>query len=215
MKKYTFIAIFIFAIIAFSSASIFAQTDDLKFDSALAADFSKGMSGDADTLKNATDRAEKILAANPQDARTLVWLGAATLTRSGKYFMSGNFAEGGKNWKEGRRKMDEAVTLDGENVEILMTRGSTYLTASKQFPVKEEAQKILQLGIGDYEKVAANSKFSKFPENMRSQVLNGLANGYERLSNKEKAKTCYQRLSAEATGEIQANAVKWLAEHQD
>lgn len=215
MRKFTYIAIFIFAIISIGSVSIFAQTENLKFDDALAADFSKGMSGDATSLERAMLRGEKILAANPNDAQTLVWMGSATLARSGQLFMSGNLSEGGKNWKEGRRKMDEAVALDGANVEVLMTRGRTYLTASKQFPIKEEANNILKLGVGDYEKIVADKNFSHFPERMRSSVLSGLAESYERLGDNQKAKSFYQNLSTEATGETKANALKWLADHQN
>lgn len=215
MKKYTFIAIFTAAVIGIFAASAFAQNDNLKFDSELAADFSKGLSGDAASLERATRKAEQILAANPKDAQTLVWLGAATLSRSGQYFMAGNFSEGGKNWKEGRRKMDEAVALDGANIDVLMTRGTTYLAASKQFPVKEEADRILKLGVSDYEKAAADKNFAHFPAAMRSEVLSGMADGFERLGDEAKAKGSYQILSSEATGETKEKAVKWLSAHQN
>lgn len=215
MKKYIHIAILICAAIGIGSVSIFAQSDNLKFDSELAADFSRGMSGDAVSLERATQRAGKILAANPQDAQALVWLGSATLARSGQFFMAGNFAEGSKNWKEGRREMDEAAALDGANIEVLMTRGTTYLTASKQFPVKQEAANILKLGVGDFENVVSNPQFSHFPETTRSRVLLGLADGYERLGDTAKAKTSYQALSTGAAGESKEKAVKWLADHQN
>lgn len=215
MKKYTFIVIFVFAVISSGAVSIFAQTGGLKFDEALAADFSKGMDGDAASLERAVQKAGEILAANPKDARTLVWLGSAMLSRSGQFFMSGNYTEGGKSWKDGRQKMDEAVSLDGANTEVLMTRGTTYLSASKQFPVKEEANNILKLGTSDYEKITADPNFANFPANLRVKVWSGLAESYERLGDKQKAKTYYQNLSAGATGEPQEKAVKWLADNKD
>ena len=157
MKKYTYIAT-LFAIILFVTASNFAQTDAPKFDNELVSDFSKGMGGDEASLERAMAKAEKILAANPKDARTLVWLGTANLAQSGKVFMSGDIMNGGKLWAEGRKKMDEAVAVDSENPEVLLVRGSTYLNASTKYPFKEEADAIFKLGKSDLDKIITSTE---------------------------------------------------------
>jgi hypothetical protein len=154
MKKHPYIAK-LFAIILFASATVLAQNTTPKFDDELRSEFSKGVQGDSASLETAIAKAEKILAANPKDAQTLVWLGSATLAQSGKAFMAGNFAEGGKLWAEGRQKMDKAVSLDGENLEVLFVRGSTYLNASTKYPIKAEADELAKLGKSDLEKIIA------------------------------------------------------------
>lgn len=205
MKKYTSIVTLIFAIICISTISTFAQT----FES-LQKDFDAGMQGDTKAFESAMKQSEELLVKNPKDAEILVLRGSATLFQSGQAFQTGNFGEGGKLWAKGQTEMDEAVKLSPNNVKVLMTRGSTYLSASKQFPVKEEADRLLKIGVGDFEKIVADKNFDKFPESLRTDVLAGLADGFDRSKDKEKAKIYYLRLSTEATGKIKEKAVKWL-----
>ena len=209
MKKYTSIAA-LFAIILFGSASVFAQT----FES-LQKDFNAGMSGDTKAFEKAMKQSQELLAKNPKEAETLVLHGSATLFQSGQAFQTGNFGEGGKLWQKGQAEMDEAVKLSPENVNVLMTRGTTYISASKQFPVKEEADRLLKIGVGDYEKITSDKNFKQFPEGLRSQILLGLAEGYERMKDTKKARGFYQILSTEATGKNQENAVRWLEKNKE
>jgi hypothetical protein len=197
MKKYTYILTVLFTIIYTASTITFAQTETPKFDAELVSDFSKGMGGDDASLEKAFKKADQILAANPKDAQTLVWLGSAILANSGKKFMSGNIPEGGKLWKEGRTKMDEAVKIDGENLEVLIVRGQTYLSASQQFPVKEEADKLRTLGTADLEKIITltEGKTDEKPFGIRQQAIKQFVNFYTKTGDKEKAEI-YQKMLA-------------------
>lgn len=197
MKKYTFITSLI-AIMLFVTASGFAQTETPKFDNELITDFSKGMGGDDSSLERAMAKAEKILAANPKDARTLVWMGAATLAKSGKVFMTGDFMAGGKMWAEGRKKMDESVALDGENLEVLIVRGSTYTNASTKYPFKEEADEIFKLGKSDLDKIIASTegKADEKSKGIRSQAIKRFIKYYSETGEKEKTETYKKMLTA-------------------
>ncbi len=197
MKKYTYIAT-LFAIILFGSVSIFAQTETPKFDNDLMAEFNKGMQGDSASYDRAMVKAEKILAANPKDSQTLVWSGSATLAQSGQAFMSGNFAEGGKFWAEGRRKMDEAVSLDGENIEVLIVRGSTYLSASAKYPVKDEADKLRSLGTADLEKIISSTEAKTDGKSVgiRTKAIGIFVKHYTETGDKEKAESYKKMLTA-------------------
>jgi uncharacterized protein YpmB len=197
MKKYTYILTVLFAIICAASTITFAQSETPKFDAELMSDFSKGMGGDEASLEKAFKKAEQILAANPKDAQTLVWVGSATLTKAGKSFMSGNIPEGGKLWKEGRTKIDEAVTIDGENLEVLIVRGSTYLGASQQFPIKEEADRLRTLAVADLEKIITltDGKTDGKSVGIRQQAIKQFVNFYTKTGDKEKAEI-YQKMLA-------------------
>jgi hypothetical protein len=197
MKKYTYIAT-LFAIILFGSVSAFAQTETPKFDNDLMTEFSKGMQGDAASYQSAMAKAEKILAANPKDSQTLVWAGSATLAQSGQAFMSGNFAEGGKMWAEGRRKMDEAVSLDGENIGVLIVRGSTYIGASAKYPVKEEADKLRTLGTADLEKIISSTegKTDEKSVGIRTKAISIFVKHYTETGDKVKAESYKKMLTA-------------------
>lgn len=198
MKKYISILTVLFAMFYAFANITFAQTEAPKFDADLAENFSKGMSGDAESLEKALKKAEEILTANPKDAQTLVWVGSATLARSGKSFMSGNIAEGGKLWKTGRAKMDEAVEIEPENIEVLIVRGSTYLSASQQFPVKEEADKLRSLAVADLEKIIAltEGKTGGKSIGVRQQAVRQFIKFYTATGDKEKAESYRKMLAA-------------------
>jgi tetratricopeptide (TPR) repeat protein len=199
-----------------------AQTADqnttaLKFDQALRDDFMKGQAGDAQAFAKAMEASEKIIAASPNDALALVWHGSGMLSQSGKFFGSGDFRQGSEFWKAGLAQMDSAVKTDPANIEVLLTRGATYLAASAQFPVPEESLRLLNIAVGDYEKVIVlgGTNFGKMPEAVRSQTLYGLGEGYRRLDYKAKAREFYLRL-LEETKTKNANrekAVQWLGEN--
>ncbi len=199
----------LFTTLLLTTTFTFGQTFE-----ALQAEFNKGMQGDEKVFETAMKQSEELLVKNPKDAEILVLHGSAMLYQSGKAFQTGNFGEGGKLWKKGQTEMDEAVTIAPENIKVLMTRGTTYLSASKQFPVKEEADRLLKIGVGDFDKIAADKNFKQFPEGLRFDVLLKLAEGYERLKETEKARGFYQTLSTEATGKIKEKAVKWLEENK-
>lgn len=197
MIKYTRITA-LFAVMLFGSTAIFAQNETAKFDNDLMTEFSKALQGDSASYESAMAKAEKILAANPKDSQTLVWAGSATLAQSGQAFMAGNFAEGGKLWAEGRRQMDEAVALDGENIEVLIVRGSTYLSASAKYPIKEEADKLRSLGTADLEKIvgATDGKTIEKSAGIRAKAITILAKHYEAAGDKEKAEIYRKMLTA-------------------
>ncbi len=196
MKKYTYIAT-LFAIILFATATTFAQTETPKFDNDLMTEFTKGMQGDSESYERAMAKADKILAANPKDSQTMVWTGSATLAQSGQAFMTGNFAEGGKMWAEGRRKMDEAVSLDGENIEVLIVRGSTYISASAKYPVKDEADKLRSLGTADLEKIISSTegKTDGKSVGIRTKAISIFVKHYTEIGDKEKAESYKKMLT--------------------
>lgn len=197
MKKYTYILTLLFAIVCTVSTVTFAQSETPKFDAELMSNFSKGMGGDSAAMELAVAKAEKILAANPKDARTLVWFGTANLAQSGKVFMSGDYMNGGKLWKDGRTKMDEAVSIDGENLEVLIVRGSTYLNASTKYPVETEASEIFKLGKGDLDKIIAltEGKTEEKSKGIRNEAIKNLINYYTVKADKEKVESYKKMLT--------------------
>jgi hypothetical protein len=49
--------------------------------------------------------------------------------------------------------MDDAVTLEPENVAVLIPRGATLLEASREVPIAGQARALLARGVADYEQV--------------------------------------------------------------
>lgn len=192
-------ASFILAVAAvFAGASnIAAQTDNLKFDEALQAEFAAAMGGDAAALTRAMTRADKILAANPNDAETLVWRGSATAANAGKMFQSGNFREGAVAWQKGLAEMDKASELAPDSFTVRMVRGSTYLNAAKRIPDPAMAKDLRVKGIGDYEKILSftDEKTIKIAASQKPRILKSLIETYdtERRQNQSRFLSCRTR----------------------
>lgn len=153
--------------------------------------------GDAAALTSALQRSEKILAANPTDAETLVWHGSATLAQSGKAFQDGNFGDGAKLWKIGLAEMDKAVEIAPDSFAVRIVRGSTYLSAAKRFPDPAVAKELREKAVGDFEKILTltDEPAKKALPGARARILNGLVEAYEKLGDKVKAKVYRQRLA--------------------
>lgn len=189
----------------------------LKFDADLEKDFLAGASGDEAALARAMQTADKILAVNPKDAETLVWRGAVGLSQAGKAFGSGNFSEGGELWQAALENMKAAVEIEPNSVSIRTTRAAALLSAAKHFPSPDVARSLRETAVADYEKVLAiyGEKFKTMPEKQRQQILFALADTYDKLADKSKARNFYRRLVDETseTGKMRESAIEWLKKH--
>jgi tetratricopeptide (TPR) repeat protein len=179
----------------------------------LSDEFVAGMNGDDAAFDRAMKRGEAALASNPKNAEALVWHGAGTLVLAGRAFMSGNFQEGGRLWADATREMDEAVTIAPDDASVRIVRGSAYLEASRQIPAPDRARALLEMGVGDFEKALAiqTPALAQIPVVARGNLLFGLADGWQRLGDREKARTYYRRVTEECKGSgREADAVKRL-----
>ena len=194
-----------------ASAQKTADSKTLKFDQATEQEFIKGIQGDSAALERAMKTSERILANNPKDALALVWQGSARLIQARNAFYQGDFSTGSSVWAQGLSEMEKAVEFAPNDPNVLIVRGSTWYRASKEFPDPNEANRLLQTAIGDFEKIiAANSNNLKLLPAEMQFILLDLAEGYERQGDKTKARNFYQRLSTETTGKTRETAVKWL-----
>lgn len=189
-----------------------ADSKTLRFDEAAEQEFIKAVQGDAAALERAMQTSAKILANNPKDALALVWQGGAKLVLARQAFYQGNFMIGSGIFMEGLGEMEKAAGLAPNDVRVLLVRGTTWYQASKQFPDPDEAKRLLQTAVTDFEKIIAlvGNDFKNLPAERRDTILLDLAEGYERQGDKTKARNFYLRISNETTGKTRETAVKWL-----
>ncbi|HEX8266902.1 MAG TPA: hypothetical protein VF596_15980 [Pyrinomonadaceae bacterium] len=215
-KRYFSLILFAAIVLIAQSQSVLAQkaadSKTLKFDQAAEQEFIKGIQGDSAALERAMKTGEKILASNPKDALALVWQGGARLVLARNAFYQGDFMAGSALWKQGLDDMEKAVEFAPGDTRVLVVRGSTWYQASKEFPDPNEANRLLQTAITDFEKIIAvnDDNFKQLPAEIRDGVLLNLAEGYERIGAKTRARNFYQRLSTETTGKTRETAVKWI-----
>jgi hypothetical protein len=173
-----------------------------RFDFLVREDFFAGFAGDKEALARGMKTCEDALAKNPRHAEALVWHGGGLVFISGQHFQKGDTSKGMELWTHGLKEMDDAVALDPDNVSVLIPRGSTLISASRFMQPADTARPLLQKGLKDYEKVLQIQKpyFANLSGHARGELLYGLAEGWHRFGNEEKARAYFQRIANEAQG---------------
>src|SRR5437899_1397445 len=189
------------------------QPPPQRFDRLVRADFFAGVAGDEVRLKKAMDTCERALAENPKQPEALVWHGAALLVQSGKAFQTGDMNAGGQLWQRGLGEMNEAVALAPDNVGVLIPRAATLLEATRSVP-PAAARPLLESAVANYERVLAIQApyFDTLGDHPKGELLFGLAEGYHRLGEHDKARAYFERLmkDAPASGQVR-KAREWLS----
>jgi len=184
-----------------------------RFDFLVRADFFAGYAGDQSALDRAMKVCEDTMAKNSSHAEALVWHGGGLVFIAGQAFRRSDFRKGAELWDRGLQEMDRAIEIEPGNFGVLIPRGATLLEASRFVPDKAAQHGLLEKGIGDYERVLELQKpyFNKLSGHARGELLFGLAEGYERLGNVEKARVYFQRIVTECKDSgRQAQAAIWL-----
>ncbi len=187
-------------------------TQPQRFDMVVRADFFAGFAGSEERLAKGMAACERTLAADPANAEALVWHGSGLAFNAGMAFRKGDQETGMALWQRGLQEMDAAVAMAPENIGVLIPRGALLLQATMNMP-PELARPLLEKAVGDYEHVLAlqSSYFDTLGDHPKGELLFGLAEGFSRLGNTEKARRYFNRLIADAPTSGQApKAQAWL-----
>lgn len=197
---------------AFEQPSRQAQVAQ-RFDLLVRADFFAGIGGNRERFTKAMKLCEETLAKNPKHAEALVWHGAGLLSQGGWAFQKNDVQNGLRLWQQGLKEMNDAVALEPENIGVLIPRGAVLLEASKRAKPEAQAKSLLETAVGDYEKVLKIQQpyFDQVGTHARGELLSGLAEGWHRLGDPNKARDYFERLTKEAAGTAYATkAQAWL-----
>src|ERR1700730_2888656 len=189
---------------------LFAQN---RFDYKVRNYFFAGFAGDAASLEKGMKMCEESLVADPKNAEALVWHGAGLFYESGQAFQKQDMQKGGELWAKGLKEMDEAVALAPDQLGVVIPRGAVLLTASKYVPSPEMARPLIEKGVADFEKVYQLQApyLDKRGPHPRGELMIGLADGYNRLGNQEKAQEWFERIQKDMAGTVYAkSAATWL-----
>jgi tetratricopeptide (TPR) repeat protein len=176
-------------------AAIFAAGH---FDDKVRNDFFAGFAGDQTAFERAMAASEDAIANDPKfAAEAKAWHGAGLLLLSGRKFQQGDAAAGGQLWTQAINQMDEAGQMEPDNPAVLIPRAAAWFTASRSAP-PEMGAPLLKKALADYEHVYDLQKayFDKLGIHPRSELLFGLADGYARDGNPEKARFYFEKLTA-------------------
>jgi tetratricopeptide (TPR) repeat protein len=190
------------------------RSADQRFDMVVRSDFFAGFAGDEARLKKGMDACEKALADNPKNAEALVWHGSGLAFQAGAAFRTGDAQTGGGLWTRGMEEMDRAVSLEPDNVGVRIPRGALLLQATR-FMQPDMTRPLIEKAVGDYEHVLQlqSSYFATLGDHPKGELLFGLAEGYSRLGQLDKARTYFERLTTDAPSSGQTpKAKQWLAD---
>ena len=189
------------------------QAAPQRFDYLVRADFFAGAAGKDARLQQAIDLCERALAENPKHAEALVWHGASLLVRSGQAFARGDMVNGGALFGRGLKEMDDAVALAADNPGVLIPRAAVLFEATRNMP-PDAARPLIQSAVANYERVldVQAPGWSKLGDHGKGELLFGLADGWARLGQPDKARKYFERLIADAPTSGQApKAKEWIA----
>ena len=206
----TFLTLLFAVVLAVFELAVPAQAQ--RFDLVVRTDFFAGFSGDNARLQKAMTACESILSENPKHAEALVWHGAGLVFQAGRHFQSGDTQKGLELFQAGLGEMTEAVTLEPENVAVLIPRGAVMLTATRSMD-PATARPLLEQAVADYEKVLGiqASYFDTLGDHPRGELLFGLADGSARLGRIEQARRYFERIVREVPASGQSErAREWL-----
>jgi len=196
---------------ALLTAGMLASQD--RFDLKVRNYFFAGFSGDAVSLEKGMKMCEDALAADPKQAEPLVWHGSGLFFQSGQALQKGDGQKGGELWQRGLKEMDDAAALAPDNVGVRIPRGAVLLTASRYVPSPEMSRPLIEKGVGDFEKAydLQGPDLSYLGTHPRGELMIGLADGYSRLGNQEKAQAWFERIQKELKGTAyERSANTWL-----
>jgi len=200
MKFIVWIASVLFTLVTGLMAQ---QAPPARFDMVVRTDFFAGFAGDEARLKRAMDICERTLAEDPKHAEAMVWHGSGLFFQAGAAFRQGDAARGLEMYDRGMKEMDEAVALAPNNVGVLIPRGAVLLTGTRFMP-PDQTLPLIQKAVGDYEKAltlqTASGQFAGLGDHPKGELLFGLAEGYSRLGQMEKARVYFERLVKDAEG---------------
>jgi hypothetical protein len=179
------------------------QPPPARFDMVVRTDFFAGFAGDEARLKRAMETCERTLADEPTHAEAMVWHGSGLFFQAGGAFRQGDTARGLELYGRGMKEMDDAVALAPNNVAVLIPRGAVLLTGTRFMP-PDQAAPLIQKAVGDYEKTltlqTAGGQFEGLGDHPKGELLFGIADGYSRLGQLEKARVYFERLVKDAGG---------------
>jgi tetratricopeptide (TPR) repeat protein len=183
-------------ILAVAALTTAARADQL--DEKIRIEFFAGFKGNTESMDRAMKAAELLMAANPNgSAEAMAWHGGALMMRAGLKFEAGDAAAGADLWARGLAEMNKAGMLEPDNPAILVPRASIWMVATRTAPPAVGAQ-LLGRAVSDYERVFEMRKpvFDGEGIHKKSELLFGLADGYMRMGNQEKARFYFEKTAA-------------------
>jgi len=205
------ITISMVAILALVTVSLAQRQDILR---SAGQDMLAALNGDTARFERGMKKLEEYLAGNPNDPEAKVLHGNGVMARSGEAFKTGDMANAAKLYQAGLDEMEQAVAAAPDNVFVRGRRGVVMITASRSTP-PAMSKPLLETAVEDFGRVLQirerDRTLADRSIHQRGELLTGLADGWDRLGDKEKARSYFERITKDLKGTIyEQRANAWL-----
>lgn len=172
-----------------------------RFDMKVRVDFFAGFAGNGEALARGMKACEEELARNPKSAQALVWHGGGLLFHAGAAFRGDDQAKGIDLWTSGLKEMQTAVDMEPDSVPVRIARGAVLLTSSRYVPATM-AKPLIVDGVADYRRTyeLQAPSFAMLDVHSRGELLFGIAEGYSRLGDGDKARAYFEQIRKDLPG---------------
>ena len=184
-----------------------------RFDEIVRADFFAGFRGDAARLDRGMKLCEDELATNPTNADALVWHGGGLMFLAGQAARQQDFATAGERARRGRAELDRADQLAPDSLSVMLVRAVVLNASAPNVRDPAQGRTMQQEAVAGFEKALAiqTPYLDRLSEHSRGELLAGLAEGWSRLGETERARGYLERIVKEIPNtRYQARARAWL-----
>ena len=200
------------AAVAFAVGFASTLTGTERFDLKVRNDFFAGLAGNKEAMDRAMKQSEEVLAANPQHAEAMVWHGIGLFATSRNYFQSGDVKKGLEVFMRGQQEMDRAVEIEPDSIAVRIPRGAALISAGRAVSDPQQARRMLEKGLADYERVyeLQQNSLLDMGQHPRGELLFGIADTSSRLGNQERAAEFFDKITASLPDTVYAKrAAMW------
>jgi len=177
-------------------------------------DLLAGLVGDMVRFERGMRTLDEILSKNPNDIEAKVLHGNGVMARAGEAFKVGNNEKAMQLWQSGLDEMAQAVDAAPDNLFVRARRGVFMISASRSTP-PQMAKPLLETAVVDFGKVLEirerEHTLAERSVHQRGELLTSLADGWDRLGDKEKARGYFERITKDLKGTVyEQRANAWL-----
>jgi tetratricopeptide (TPR) repeat protein len=190
-----------------------ARGEPPRFDNLVRSDFFAGFSGDATRLAQGMKLCEEALAADPDRADALVWHGAGLMFMAGEAQARQDLETARERSRRGAEELERAHQLAPDSLSVILVRAVVLNASAPRVTDRARAQVMQRAAVDGFERALAMQTpyLDSLSEHSRGELLGGLAEGWSRLGEQEKARGYVERMAKELPDtRYQARARAWL-----
>jgi tetratricopeptide (TPR) repeat protein len=173
-----------------------------------------GLVGDMVRFERGMRTLDEILSKDPSNLEAKVLHGNGVMARAGEAFKVGDNEKAIQLWQSGLDEMAQAVNAAPDNLFVRARRGVFMITASRNTP-PQMTKPLLETAVEDFGKVLQirerEHTLAERSDHQRGELLTSLADGWDRLGDKEKARGYFERITKDLKGTVyESKANAWL-----